>query len=273
MRSASRETTLGIAVAAALILATTAPLARAQEQAQERPTVAMDGKWHFTLVPYFWFAGIKGDVSVKGLPTVPIEVSFSDAIKNFHFGFLGVVEGRKDRWGFSLDTFYLDLHVPVKETIGGRANLEATVKDLVTEGDVFYRVANGGRKDNPATLDVLVGARYYGTSAQLNATFANGDEIAGDKRDLTWTDAVTGLRFRAPLGSHAAFLGRADVAFFGSKVTWNLTGDLAAGLSRHWTLGVGWRYLDIDYEKGSGATRSVLNLAYSGPRVWAAYAW
>jgi hypothetical protein len=272
MRATHRGTLALIAAAAALTLATALP-ARAQATAEGRPTVAMDGKWHFTVAPYFWFSGIKGDVSVKGLPSVPIEISFSEAMSNFHFGFLGAFEGRKDRWGFALDTFYLDLHVPVQGTIAGRSDLEATVKDLVTEGDVFYRVASGGRKDNPATLDLLVGARYYDTSAQLNATFPYQGVVAGEKRGLSWTDAVTGLRFRAPLGSRAAFLGRADVAFFGSKITWNLTGDLAVGLSERWTVGAGWRYLDIDYEKGSGATASVVNLAYSGPRIWGAYSW
>jgi hypothetical protein len=84
---------------------------------------------------------------------------------------------------------------------------------------------------------------------------------------------MAGLRFSAPLGSRVAVLGRGDVAGFGSKLTWNLEGDLAVRASERWTLGAGWRHLDIDYEKGSGVDRKALDLAYGGPRVWFSYAW
>jgi len=75
--------------------------------------VAIDGQWPFVVAPYFWFSGLKGDVSVKGLPQVPVDKSFSDIWNDFHFGALGHFEGRKDRWGFATDLMYLDLHAPV----------------------------------------------------------------------------------------------------------------------------------------------------------------
>ena len=85
---------------------------------------------------------------------------------------------------------------------------------------------------------------------------------------------MAGLKFRAPLGSRAAVLGRADVAGFGSNVTWNLEGDLAFLASPHWTIGAGWRYMDIDYDNGGeGIEFRQFKLAYDGPRVWFAYSW
>ena len=86
-------------------------------------------------------------------------------------------------------------------------------------------------------------------------------------------DALAGVKFRAPLGSRMSILGRADVAGFGSNVTWNLEGDLAFLASQHWSLGAGWRYMDVDYDSGEGIERRQLDLAYSGPRVWFAYSW
>jgi hypothetical protein len=100
---------VGLLIVAALVLG--APPAEAQ--AQDRPTAAMDGQWHFAVAPYFWTSGIKGDVSVKGLPEIPIEKPFSDIWSDFHVGFLGHFEGRKDRWGFATDVMYMDLHAPV----------------------------------------------------------------------------------------------------------------------------------------------------------------
>jgi hypothetical protein len=58
---------------------------------------AMDDEWHFAVVPYFWFAGIDGTVSVKGLVEVPIEKSFSDVMSDFD---IGGRTGGASRWTF-----------------------------------------------------------------------------------------------------------------------------------------------------------------------------
>jgi hypothetical protein len=260
------------AIAAAFVLATAVP---PWARAQTGPTAAMDGQWHFGVTPYAWFTGIKGDLSVKGVSRVPVDASFSDLWDNLDFFFAGHLEGRKDRFGFGLDLSYNNLGVPVAPDapVLGKLNLEADVRQLFTEGFGFYRVASGGRNDNPAHLDVLVGARYTGTKTRLSAKGPEGTEYDGDSRDLQWVDALAGLRFRAPLGSRVAILGRGDVAGFGSKLTWNLEGDLAVRVSEHWSLGAGWRHMDIDYDKGEGADSRIVDLAYDGPRAWFTYAW
>jgi hypothetical protein len=259
---------VSLAASAALVLGAAAPAA-----AQAPPGTVMDGQWHFIVAPYMWFAGLKGNVSVKGVADIPIDESFSDVFSNFHFGFLGHFEGRKDRFGFATDIMYMNLHIPVAEGVPvlGQLGLNTTVKSTTVEGLGFYRAATGGRKDNPAGLDVLVGARYYGMSTELNATLPAGAVTSG-KQTFSWVDGLIGLRFRAPLGSRVAFIGRGDIAGLGSKFTWNVESDLAARLSEHWTTGAGWRHMSIDYDK-SGTDRQLFNLAYDGPRVWFAYAW
>jgi hypothetical protein len=247
----------------ALVLATALP-ARAQTSA------AMDDVWHFALVPYFWFAGIDGTVSVKGLVEVPVHKSFSDIISDFDIGLLGHFEGRKNRWGFASDILYLDLEAPVASSapVLGALGISANVRQLMIEGIATYRLVIGGTKDKPSHLDLLAGARYFGANTQLQ-----NDALETGKLDMQWVDALVGLRFRVPLGSRVGLLGRGDVAGFGSKFTWNLEGDLAVGLSERWTLGAGWRHLDIDYDKGEGSDRKVFGVAFDGPRVWAAHAW
>ena len=261
-----------LAAVAALALATGLP---AIAETPDRPTVAMDGQWHFAVAPYFWFSGIKGDVSVRNLPEVPIEKSFSDIWSNFQIGALGHFEGRKDRWGAASDLMYMDLRAPVAASAPLLSQLDAhaTVKSFTAEGLGFYRAVSGGHEDNPAFLDVLAGVRYYKMSGQLNVTLPVAGATAGDELVFDWVDAMTGVRFRAPLGSRVAFIGRGDVAGFGSKFTWNLEGDLAIALSQHWTTGAGWRHLSIDYDKGTGQDRKVMDVAYDGPRAWFAYAW
>ena len=254
-----------LAAGAALVLATALPV-----RAQAGPGAAMDDEWHFAVVPYFWAAGIDGTVSVKGLAEVPVHKSFSDVLSDFDIGFLGHFEGRKNRWGFGLDLMYLNLGAPVAADapILGPLGISADVRQLMTEGLAFYRVANGGNKDNPSHLDLLAGARYFGTSARLET-----DVLETEKQDLKWVDALVGLRFRVPLGSRLSLLGRGDVAGFGSKFSWNLEGDLAVKLSERWGLGAGWRHLDIDYDKGEGSDRKAFDVAFDGPRTWVAYSW
>jgi hypothetical protein len=266
------STLAGRAILAAgtmLALATASPAS-----AQAPAGIVMDGQWHFIAAPYLWFAGLNGDVSVKGVTDIPIDQSFSDIFSSLHFAFLGHFEGRKDRFGFATDVMYMNLHVPVADGVPvlGQLNLDTTVKSSTVEGLGFYRVASGGRKDNPAGLDILVGARYYGMSTELNATLPVAGAVTSGKQTFTWVDGLIGLRFRAPLSSRVTFIGRGDAATFGSKVTWNVEGDLAARLSEHWTTGAGWRHMSIDYDK-TGSDRQLFNLAYDGPRVWFAYAW
>jgi hypothetical protein len=231
----------------------------------------MDGQWHFNLAPYMWMPGVKGDVAVANLPSVAVDASFSDILDNFDIGLLGRFDARKDRFGLGVDFVWMNLGLPAAQT--QVADFTVDLRQFVAEGIGFYRVASGGRADNPAHLDVLAGVRYTTTRTRLKAESAGGGGGSGDFQDLDWVDALAGFKGRAPLGSKLVVLGRIDIAGFGSDLTWNLEGDLAFLASEHWAFGAGWRYMDIDYDKGEGIERKQLQLAYSGPRVWFAYSW
>ena len=254
----------------ARLLAGCALILSAALPASAQTPSATEEDWHFALIPYFWFAGIDGTVTVKGRIEVPVEKSFSDVISDFDIGFLGHFEGRKRRLGFAVDVLYLNLGAPVPAgtPVLGPLGVSADIRQLMTEGLGFYRVMNGGRPDNPSHVDLLVGARFSETRARLE-----DDVLATASQDLHWVDALVGVRFRAPLGSRVSVIGRGDVAGFGSKLTWNLEGDLAINLSERWALGAGWRHLDIDYDKGEGSDRKVFDIAFDGPRTWVAYSW
>jgi hypothetical protein len=244
-------------------------------QSEGGPTAAMDGAWHFTIAPYFWASGISGTASVANLPEVPVDLSFSDIFSDLDFGVLGYFEARRDRFGVATDVVYVNLGPPVgtDAPVIGKLNLKADVRSTIAEAFLFYRVASGGRRDNPATLDILAGTRYSDSRTRLTATTDTGIAYDGQFQDLDWWDALAGVKFTAPLGSRVSLLGRADVAGFGSKVTWNLEGELAYRVSHHWAFGAGWRHLDIDYDEGENLDRKVFKIAYDGPMAWLAYSW
>jgi hypothetical protein len=255
-------------MAVAIVLATTLP---AWAQAPSRPTAAMDGQWHFNVAPYVWMPGINGEVSVADLPPVQVDASFSDILENLDMALQGRFEARKDRFGIAADFVWMNLGAEAAQTPA--ADFAVDFRQFVAEGVVFYRAMSGGRADNPAHLDVLAGVRYTTSRTRLGAQSSGDTEFDSDFQDLDWVDALAGLKFRAPLGAKVSILGRADIAGLGSDFTWNLEGDLAFLATTHWTFGAGWRYLDIDYDKGDGIERRQLQLAYSGPRVWFAYSW
>jgi len=71
---------------------------------------AADDDWKYMLTPYIWFAGIKGDVStVEGLPTVPIELSASDALSDTQASFMLIFEAKKKKHGMLFDFLYTDV--------------------------------------------------------------------------------------------------------------------------------------------------------------------
>jgi hypothetical protein len=243
-------------------------------QAQAETDTAMDGHWHFRLMPYFWAAGIDGTASVTGVNEVPLHASFSDIISNFDIGLLGHFEARKDRLGFGADFIYLNLgaDVPATRPILGQLDLGADVRQFVTEGFVFYRPVSGGR-EGAGYLDVLAGLRYNGTRTQLNGTGVGGASLVGTRRTFVWVDALAGARFRVPLGKRAGLTGRGDLATFGSDLTWNAQGGFDLGLGKRWAAGVDYRWMDQDYDKGDGLDRRIYNMRYSGPSFWVGYSW
>ncbi|HEX2653078.1 MAG TPA: hypothetical protein VHN11_05450 [Xanthobacteraceae bacterium] len=64
----------------------------------------LDG-WRFSIAPYFWAAGINGDVGVRNVSTY-FDVSFSDILQHLTFGGMLLSEARKDKLAFFLAPLY-----------------------------------------------------------------------------------------------------------------------------------------------------------------------
>lgn len=247
-----------------------ASLVPAVAWAQTNAATAMDERWHFFVAPYLWASGLSGTVGVNGIVAVPVDLSFGDAMESLDFAFLGRFEGRKDRLGFGLDVAYLNLGVDVVGPVTGRFGLGADVRSLTGEGIFTYRVASDEAKGT--FVDLLAGARYMKNRGGLSLE-RDGDAIAGTEQTLDWVDALAGVRARVGLGDRVALHGRADVAGFGSDFSWNVQGGLEVRLGARWKTGAGYRYLDVDYDKGDGLQRRIWQVTYQGPYAFVGYAW
>lgn len=256
--------------AAALVL-TSGLLAgsAAPARAQGSPPATPEEGWRFTLSPYLWASAMKGEASFKGLPPQPIDMSWSDIWSNLDFGALAGFEAHNGRWGVATDTVFMNLGatVPLPDVLGQREP-GVDSRQLVLEGDVLFRVLNAGRPAARGYVDLVAGARYNKVSAQLET-----ESLPDTKRSFDWVDGVVGARFLAPLSSRVAIGGRVDVAGLGSDFTWQAHGDLRFRLSNSWSVGAGYRYIDTDYDQGSGADRKLWSIVNKGPYVGAQVSW
>jgi hypothetical protein len=62
--------------------------------------------WTFTVAPYFWVAGISGDIAQFGLPEAHIDANFGDILQNLDFAFMAAGEARYDRYSVFGDIIY-----------------------------------------------------------------------------------------------------------------------------------------------------------------------
>lgn len=267
----SRSATWGT-IAALVVMSLVAGPASAQDP--DDPMTA-EGDWHFTVAPYLWATGMEGTISFEGTPDIPVDVTFSDIWSNLDLALSLHFEGRKDRWGFALDGMYFkiaataNLTAPIGPGEGVTGEIGVELEESVFEGFGFYRLAVTDRSVNPGFIDALVGFRYVAANQQVTT-----DRLDLPRRELSWTDAMFGLRGYAPLGDRFGFMGRADGAAGGSNFTFNVKADLIWLMSKRWRLIAGYRYMDVDYEEGAGPLgREVYEMKHSGPEFAVSYSW
>lgn len=251
---------------AALLSVGTFALSSSRSDAQVAAgTPADDNGWQWEFSLPVWAPAIDGTMSFSGIPEQKVKASFGDIVENLDFALIGQVEMRRNRLGFASDVLYMSLEADVLASgpILGQTNPRANVKELIIESFGFYRlVTAGGAPDNQGFADVILGARYTGMQTQIK-----GDNASSTKRTFNFVDGLAGLRGYAGLGKTWGLRGRADLATFGSDITWNLESSLAWRASERWTIDGGYRYLDIDYDKGQGSERKILDLKIFGPVI------
>jgi hypothetical protein len=236
--------------------------------------VTAENGWHFTVAPYLWATGMEGTISFEGTPDIPVDASFSDILNNLDLALSGHFEGRNGRWGFGLDAMYVKIGAqstidfPIGPGSGIQGEIGVELQQSQFEALGFYRLAVSQRSTNPGFADVLVGFRYVEANQEV--------QLGGTdrpRRELSWTDAVLGLRGYAPLGDQFGLLARGDIAGFGSNVTWNIKADLHWRISNRWRLIVGYRYMDVDLGEGEGLGREVYQMKSSGPELAVSFSW
>lgn len=207
------------------------------------PQMAADD-WSFSLSPYFWAAGLSGDVGAFGLPTVHIDPDFGDILDNLDFAFMAIGEARRDRFSVFGDVIYTKLSKSIDTPRGILAD------SVGVSAETFAGLLGAGYalvQDERGTLDVIGGARVWHVSTGLSFDGQVLDGAAADD-DATWVDGMVGLRGRYILGNGFYLTAWGFVGAGGAKLDWDTAAGLGYSFNDRISAVVGYRALGVNYE-------------------------
>jgi opacity protein-like surface antigen len=217
------------------------------------PAAPAQPEWKNYVALYFMGASQDGDVTVGGLDG-DLDLSFEDLLDHLDFGAMLSWRGETPTWFVALDAVYMDLS---GEKQGNAVTADASFEQLVLEADVGVRLT--------PQLDAFVGARYWSLDGDLELSGPGPGQQAGGQEQ--WIDPVIGARCSLPFADAWALVLRGDVGGFGvgSDFTWQGIARLDWRVSESVSVDLGYRYVYVDYQDGSGADEFAYDVATSGP--------
>ncbi len=242
--------------------------------------------WEVELIPYVWVpASVSGDSTVAG-GTVGIDLGtdeMMDLFDEINFAGSGRLEAWKGDWGFFLDGMYIDMGLEFTGPLGGTP-LAGSIAVDITQGNLDVGVAHrlldvplsssGNRRPN-LVLEPLGGVRYVYLKQEIDVDPPGpppGVTLGGSE---DWVEPFVGARVRLELTDKLGLTVRGDVGGFGigsaSDLTWSVLAGARYRATDRLDLGIGYRYYDLDYSRGSGGSEFGLDLEMHGP--WLGATW
>lgn len=199
-------------------------------------------EWQFSVTPYAWLAALEGRVGV-GPVAANIDLSVGDLLDVLRFAATGYVEARHAPYVIGLDMIYVS--IGDAKTIafrGDTGTLNFSQREAILHPVVGYAFGN-----DSLGVDALAGVRIWHLSADLDV---NGPRRSNKRSGArTWGDATSGLRLHWIPAKHIRVLGAADVGGGGARHDWQALAAAGYDIGRWWNVGLGYRYLSIDYDR------------------------
>ncbi|MBV7522198.1 hypothetical protein [Ensifer sp. ENS12] len=199
--------------------------------------------WQFNASPYFWAAGIDGTVGQFGLPPASVTSDFGDILKDLDFAFMGVAEGRYDRFSVFSDVIYTKLsagdHSPAGVLTNKIGVTSQTFSGLVGGG---YSLLTNGRSH----LDVIAGGRLWYASTKVSFS---GGVLDGVSREdnATWVDVVAGFRGTYFITDQFYLTGWGNVGAGQADLDWDVAGAIGYQIKDSISAVAGYRAMGVDY--------------------------
>lgn len=199
--------------------------------------------WKISVTPYFWVAGLSGDVGSFGLPSVHLDASFGDVWDNLDFAAMIAGEARRGPYSIFGDIIYSDLS-GTSATPRGVVATDATVDSRTFAGllGAGYTVLG----DEFSHLDLVGGLRVW--SAKTEVSFSGGLLDGREVSDsATWVDAMAGVRGVYSFTPNVFLTGWGLVGAGGADVDWDVAAALGYRFNETVSATLGYRALGVDY--------------------------
>jgi len=220
-------------------------------------TTKSEDDWQFKLAPLFlWGMSINGATAI-GPEILPLEIEFDDVLSNMNAVLTFHFEAKKNDLSLFAEYQYVDLSPSAKFSNG--SEIDVDFKNTMAELGIAYRVAQYQKID----LEVLGGARYVEQKIKVKGIPL--PSVSSLSNDEDWWDAFVGGRLTAEINNKWDFIGRADYGFGGSDGTWNLVGMFDYRFRDWGSVFFGYKWMDFDYESGSGSDRYIYDATQQGP--------
>ena len=215
-------------------------------------TSAEESPWSFDVSVYMLALGISGDLGI-GPVTAGIDVNVDDVLNNLDFGAMGSVRVGYGPWALTTEVLYMGLS-------GSRNSINVEMDQLLLEPTLTYRVSK--------YVEPLAGVRYNNIWGELSGPgILPVPRLESGTQD--WWDPIVGANLTLPFGECYSLNLRGDIGGFGvgSDLTWQLFPYVGWRFADWGALQVGYRWVYMDYETGSGADRFSYDLLNQGAQI------
>jgi len=199
---------------------------------------------------------MSGDIGTGPLPTIGVDMSFSDILDNLDAGLMGAFEARKGRWEMLFDAIYMKLAHSGTASRTGAGPIGATATagaDLEIAQSVFAAALAYRAIEGRTPVDLIGGVRYakIEADARIEGTFFAQTSSVARSADKSWVDPYVGVRVLHPLAERWTLVGYADIGGFGvgSDFTWQAAAGVDYEFSKAIAGKIGYRYMSVDYDK------------------------
>lgn len=201
------------------------------------PVHAQD--WTYTASVYLFSAETE-----VGLGDRSGTLSFSDALDNLDFAFMGAFTGNNGQWGFLADFMTLDLSFgnSTPGPIFGGLNTDVQVRTF--SGYATYRIGDSAT----VQTDLLAGFRWFDmdtTLTLLPGTSPGSARSAGDD----WVDPVIGIRTQFDIAGDWTGTFLADYGGSSDRDTWQVFATANYAFNENWVGRFGYRYLSVENDE------------------------
>jgi hypothetical protein len=226
---------------------------------------ATEDEWQFTLSPLFlWGVSIDGSSQI-GPAELPLDLSFTDDIlENMGAVFTVHFEARKKDLTLFTEYQYLDLEPSASIPNGPSVDIDFTAQ--LAEFGAGYRITTWGNTD----IEPIIGARW--TSQDIGVSLQIGGPSIIDS-DNDWWDFFVGLRTFTRFNEKWTLIARGDIGGGGSDFVWNLAFMVDYKLKEWCSVFAGLRFLDYDYDSGSGKNHYAYDATQQGPLAGISFYW